>query len=66
MAYTLEQLQTLEDAIAQGARDVMYGDKRVSYRTLDEMIKIRDMMRVELGIKPKTPKNINLIHQKGL
>lgn len=48
MAYTLIQYQTLSDAIATGALTVHYGDKTVTYRSLDEMIRIKSMMESEL------------------
>ena len=46
--FTLENLATLNAAIATGARDVWYGDKRVTYRSLAEMKEIRNMMVAEL------------------
>lgn len=48
--YTIEGYRALKEAIAQGAREVWYGDKRVAYRTLDEMLKILDLMESELGL----------------
>jgi hypothetical protein len=37
MAYTAEQLQTLKDAYAQGVLEVQYGDKKIVYRSKDDM-----------------------------
>jgi hypothetical protein len=45
----LAQLSTLERAIAEGALTVRYNDKSITYRSLDEMIRIRDMLRRETG-----------------
>ena len=50
MAYTQSQLDALEKALAEGAETVKYQDKLVTYRSLDDMLKIRDMMRNELGL----------------
>lgn len=50
MAYTIDQLNRLEAAIAEGALTVKYQDKQVTYRSLDEMIRIRKLMRDELGL----------------
>jgi hypothetical protein len=50
MAYTQQQLDTLEAAIAEGALVVKYGDKQTEYRSLSEMIQIRNMMREGLGL----------------
>ena len=48
--YTLEQYQKLCDAIALGAYEVQYGDKRVVYRSLDEMLRLKDSMERSLGV----------------
>lgn len=50
MAYTEQQLADLDAAIAQGALTVKYADKQVTYRSLDEMLRLRDLMRGELGL----------------
>lgn len=50
MAYTPEQLTALEAAIAQGALEVQYKDRRVKFRDLAEMNEIRRQMRAELGV----------------
>lgn len=49
MAYTLDQLTTLEAAIAEGTLRVKYADKEVQYRSLDEMLRIRELMRRDVG-----------------
>lgn len=48
--FTLEQLRVLEAAIASGTLEVDYGDKRVIYKTLDEMLRVRRLIRRELGL----------------
>ena len=63
--YTIEMLQALEKSIATGSRQVMYGDKMIVYRDLSEMIKIRDIMRDELGLN-KNRKVVLTQHNKGL
>lgn len=50
MAFTLEQHDALEGAIAQGALKVKYGDKEVTYRSLDEMVRILNLMKTQLGL----------------
>jgi hypothetical protein len=51
MAYTIDQYNVLTEAIAQGALKVKYADKEVEYRSLDDMIRIKNMMETELGLK---------------
>ncbi len=48
--FTQADLDALNDAIKSGVNDVYYGDKRVSYRSIDEMIRVRDLMRRDLGL----------------
>jgi hypothetical protein len=50
MSFSLEQLQLLEEAIAQGALSVKYQDKEIHYSTLDDMLKARDLIRRQLGL----------------
>lgn len=72
-SFTAEQLISLEAAIADGALKVKYSDKEVEYRSLDEMLKIRDMMRDELGLNKTCGnkglfggKRLTMKHSKGL
>ena len=65
MAYTTAQLNALEAAIAQGVTSVSYRDRTVQYRSLNDMIKLRDQMRRDLGlITPETRRYYS--HSKGL
>jgi len=50
MAFTTTQLSALETAIAQGALYVQFGERRITYHSLDEMIRLRNTMRSELGV----------------
>lgn len=65
MAYTQTQLDALEAAIAQGALKVKYENKEVEYRSLEEMLKLRDLMRSELGLVKKAQR-LYASHCKGL
>jgi hypothetical protein len=58
MAYTLEQLTALQDSIANGALIVKYADKEVTYRSLDEMIRISNLMKAELGLASNNGKTL--------
>ena len=49
MAFTQTQLDLLNNAIAQGVLEVKYADKTVIYRSLSEMMAIRDTIKTELG-----------------
>jgi len=45
MAFTQEQLDTLEAAIAQGVKRVEYADKVVEYPSLKDMLALLDTIR---------------------
>ena len=49
MAFTIDQLTALDAAIAQGALTVKYADKEVTYRSLNEMLQLRDLMNKEVN-----------------
>lgn len=66
MAFTQENLDTLNEAIATGARSVRYGDKQVDYKTLDEMLRARAIMQQELGLITPASKKFYSHHNKGL
>jgi len=70
MAFTSDQLTALETAIAQGALSVQYNDRRVTYHSLDEMLRLRNQMRSELGLNVSAPTNrggkITFVTSKGL
>jgi len=48
MRFTVEQYEKLKEAIAKGVRTVAYGDKTVTYMSMDEMLKVLRMMEEEL------------------
>lgn len=56
MAYTQAHLAAVEGAIARGERIVRYGDRTVEYRTVDELIKARDLIQAEL-VKATGPRS---------
>lgn len=47
--FTQTGLESLEKAIAEGVLKVKYQDKEVTYRSLEEMLTLRGVMRAELG-----------------
>jgi hypothetical protein len=50
MAFTQGQLDNLETAIATGSLSCEFDGKRVQYRSLDEMMRIRETIRGSLGL----------------
>ena len=55
MAFSQAQLDALEAAIASGTLEVRTDDKSVRYHSLDEMIKLRDVIRNQLNADAQTP-----------
>lgn len=67
MAWTQAQLDAIDAAIAQGTRVVEYEGKRVEYLSLTEMITVRRLIRVELGLdKSGESTRIKTDFSKGL
>lgn len=66
MPFTQEQYNTLLEAIASGANTVRYGDKTVTYNSLSDMIKVKQMMEAELFPTRKPVKNKLAIYDKGI
>lgn len=48
MAYTTTQLQAVEDAIATGELTVEFDGKRITYRSMAELVQARNLIRAEL------------------
>lgn len=70
MAFTTAQLASLEKAIAQGARRVRYqtedGERQVDYQSLDQMLRVRRIMRKALGLSTGRGRSSYASFNKGL
>lgn len=51
MAYTLDQLAQIEAAIASGTLRVEMDGRMVIYQKMDDLIRVRDMIRAELNVE---------------
>lgn len=72
MAYTEEQLSTLEAALAKGEKRVTFQDKTIEYRTVDELVAaIREVRRglfeqaAATGLWPGAPRQIRVHTRKA-
>lgn len=52
-AFTKENLYALEQAIVGGELTVKYTDKEITYRSLSDLWKLRELMMKALGLVPK-------------
>lgn len=66
MAWNQSDLDALEIAIKSGNSKVKYQDREVTYRSLEEMMLIRDLIRKELGQVSSQIKVIKTQFSKGL
>ena len=70
MAYSQQQLDAIERAIATGSTRVRYtdasGTKEVEYRSLEDMISVAREMRTQLGGTKRRRKMHWLGYSKGL
>ncbi|WNF52999.1 phage head-tail joining protein [Pseudomonas sp. SG20052] len=48
MSFTQKHLDAVEAAIARGEKVVRYTDRTVEYRTVDELLKAREEIRMSL------------------
>jgi len=48
--FTQAHLDALNTAIASGELTVRYGDTTVTYRSLDELLRVRDMVKADLQV----------------
>jgi hypothetical protein len=48
MAWTSSDLAAIEKAIASGELSVQFADRRVQYRSIDELLKARDIIKAAL------------------
>lgn len=71
--FTVANLEALEEAIAGGEKRVKYSDKEIEYRSLDEMLRLRDLMLKKLGLTSSCGdkglfggRRIKAVHSKGL
>ncbi|MFO0387571.1 MAG: phage head-tail joining protein [Flavobacteriales bacterium] len=63
-SYTIDQVNTLEAAIAQGVLIVEYADKKIEYRSLDEMLRTLSIMKDALGLNKNSGRRY-AVHSKG-
>lgn len=63
--YTADDLTAIEDAIKSGTLKVKYSDKEVTYRSLSELLMIRDLIRKDLGIVGGKPVRVKAEFNKG-
>lgn len=53
MAFTVTNLADLDRALASGARRIKYQDREVDVRSQSDLLRLRRLMRRELGLEPK-------------
>lgn len=65
MAYTQKDIDAVERAIATGTLRVTINGKTVEYRSLDELLRVRDLMRRESGQGSTTSSRRLAVFRKG-
>ncbi len=63
-SFTQENLDALEQAIAEGALTVRFADKEITYQSLEQMLKVRRIILRSLG-KGQKRKRIRSTFRKG-
>ncbi|MFP3432103.1 hypothetical protein SB781_20295 [Paraburkholderia sp. SIMBA_061] len=49
MAFTQQNLDAIESAIASGTLTVEYNGKRITYQSTADLIRVRNMIKADLG-----------------
>lgn len=64
--YTREQYEALVRSISLGVHKVQYGDKVTEYRSLDEMLQLKNAMEADLGMSSLVKRRRFISHTKGI
>lgn len=56
MAFTQQDLDSVNRAIATGELEVKYDGKEVKFRSMDDLIKARDLIRDDLAAQAGQPR----------
>jgi hypothetical protein len=66
MAFTQQNLDAIEKAIATGTLSVEYNGKRITYRSMGDLLKARDVIKTELAKQqsPSVPRSSIAIYQR--
>ncbi len=65
MAFSQAQLDAIENAIAAGVTTVSYEGKSTNFRSLDEMLRVRDIIMRALGLSPQRSATVLAAHDRG-
>lgn len=63
--FTLQQLNALETAIATGARSATVDGRQVTFNSLNDMLRVRSIMQVALGITSGQSATMLASHDRG-
>lgn len=64
MAFDVKDLEAIEAAIASGTNRVHYKDRDITYTSLADLLRAREIIKDELGIGSK--RRFNPVHWKGV
>jgi hypothetical protein len=59
------QLDAIEGAIAAGVTSVSYEGKTSTFRSLDEMLRVRNIIMRALGLAPSASATVTVSHDRG-
>jgi hypothetical protein len=65
MAWTQADLDALNEAIISGAQTVAYESKTVTYRSLDDMLRLQNIIMIALGLVPGNNNTLLVEHDRG-
>lgn len=66
MAFTQQQLDTLDAQLASNIQSVKYGDKEVQYASFKDGLALRALMAEELGLTSRKTQRKVAVFNKGV
>ena len=55
-------LDAIEEAIGGGFLEVEYDNKKIRYRTLDELLRVRNLIKQRLGLTETAPARVTFTY----
>lgn len=66
MAWTSDDLDAIKTALAKGERTVTFADRSITYRSVDELLRVKAEIEAELAAAASRPRQFLGYSTKGL
>jgi hypothetical protein len=66
MAWTTTDLDAVKAALAKGEQTVQFADRSVTYRSVDDLLRVKQEIEAELAAADSRPRQFHAYTRKGL